>query len=286
MLNKSFHTPLFLLTFSLFIYSCGNVTPAQNDKITVSILPVKYIINEISGNDFDIEVLVPPGVSPETYEPTISQLKNISEAKALFTVGLIDFEKEIAAKIASSTTTEVVDLSNDISVIEGDCAHDNHGRGIDPHIWISTPELLKMAKNAFDKISVLYPDSIKYLQNYRKLCEKINETDHYIANALNQSSHKYFIIYHPALTYYSRHYNIEQVSLEVDGKEPSAEYMKNVIAKAKLDGVNKVLIQKQFNRAVVDVIAKDIGAEIYEIDPLAENVLENLKEITDIVSGK
>ena len=93
----------------------------------------------------------------------------------------------------------------------------------------------------------------------------------------------YFIIYHPALTYYARDYGIRQEAIEADGKEPSARRLTELIRQARRDGIRRIFYQNQFPASVVEVIARDIDADYVEIDPLREDVIANIDAITDSI---
>ena len=77
------------------MYSCTAPDNAPQKGITVSIEPLRYVTEQIAGNDFDIRVLVPPGSSPETYEPTPEQMKQVANSLAYIDIGLIDFERNL-----------------------------------------------------------------------------------------------------------------------------------------------------------------------------------------------
>lgn len=97
---------------------------------------------------------------------------------------------------------------------------------------------------------------------------------------------EYFIIYHPALTYYARDYGLRQIAIEADGKEPSAKQLTQIIRQAREDGVRRILYQSQFPASAVEVIARDIDAQYVEVDPLREDVIANIEEITGIITQR
>ena len=69
---------------------CGGCTSrrqADGEPLYVSILPLRSLVQGIVGDDFDIEVLVPPGASPETFEPTPRQFVGLNKARMVFNVG-------------------------------------------------------------------------------------------------------------------------------------------------------------------------------------------------------
>ena len=225
---------------------CGGCTSRRQtdgEPLYVSILPLRSLVQGIVGDDFDIEVLVPPGASPETFE-----------------------------------------------LIAGTCSHGSHGHththGIDPHVWTSPRALQKMAENAYEAIRKAYPDSVKYETNYRLLQQELKALDERTAARIAASDVEYFIIYHPALTYYARDYGLRQIAIEADGKEPSAKQLTQIIRQAREDGVRRILYQSQFPASAVEVIARDIDAQYVEVDPLREDVIANIEEITGIITQR
>lgn len=94
-----------------------------------------------------------------------------------------------------------------------------------------------MADNAYRAIHELYPDSTVYAVNYQRLADKLQALDDSVAERLKQSGVPYFMIYHPALTYYARAYGIDQVAIEQDGKEPSAKRLARLIEQARRDSI-------------------------------------------------
>ena len=264
----------------------------------VSIAPLKYIVEQITDSDFHIGVLVPAGASPETFDPTPRQMKSVEDATLLFTTGLIEFEQNIVERISNGAN--IVELHHGIDLIEGSHEHDqqaehshehhspathSHHHGIDPHIWTSPRELKIMARNAYDAIMQQYPDSTKYTASYNRFMEQLDALDAECRQMYDESATRAFVIYHPALTYLARAYSIEQIAVEEDGKEPSARHIATLIDAARTKGVTCLLYQSQFPRSVVDVIARDMGVEAEEFDPLAENVVENIASITRLITA-
>ena len=276
------------LLIAILCGGCTSRRPADGEPLYVSILPLRSLVQGIVGDDFDIEVLVPPGASPETFEPTPRQFVGLNKARMVFNVGLIDFETMLLAKVEDQA--KVVDLSRGIELITGTCSHGSHGHththGIDPHVWTSPRALQKMAENASEAIREAYPDSVKYETNYRLLQQELKALDERTAARIAASDVEYFIIYHPALTYYARDYGLRQIAIEADGKEPSAKQLTQLIRQAREDGVRRILYQSQFPASAVEVIARDIDAEYAEVDPLREDVIANIEEITGIITRR
>lgn len=279
---------IIISTLLLSITACAPQQPTGEQTLYVSILPLRGLVGDIVGDDFDIEVLVPPGASPETFEPTPRQFVALNNARLIFNVGLIDFETTLMSKVEDRQ--KVVNLSDSVELIAGSCSHCGHAHahphGVDPHIWTSPKALQQMAANAYEAIRRVYPDSVKYEKNYRRLTEKLRELDREVADRIAKSGVDRFVIYHPALTYYARDYGLQQIAIEADGKEPSARQIAQLIRAAREDGVRRIFYQSEFPASTVEVIAEDIGAEPVEIDPLREDVFANLLEITELITAQ
>ncbi len=280
--------PIYIIYILLatLLASCGGRNTTPDKDIIVSIEPLKYIVEEITAGDFQVDVLVPQGASPETFDPTPRQIMTLDNAKMVFAIGLIDFEKALLQRIGKSN---IIDLSSGVELLEGSCSHAHHDHshhhGVDPHIWTSPRELKIMAENAHAAIIKQYPDSVKYTVSFNRLQEELDRLDKECRAAIESSNTKAFTIYHPALTYYARTYSLEQIAIESEGKEPSAKHIANIIEQSKAKGVKSLLYQIEYPRSVVEVVAEDMGIEPMEINPLSSNPVEFIKDVTEAITG-
>ena len=268
---------------ALLTIGCATKSDCNKKTIYVTITPMQSIIEEITAGDFDVEVIVPKGASPETFEPTPKQVTAFSNAEFIFSTGLIDFEQSLTSRINGDA--ELVNLSEGIELIAGSCSHGNHQHkhGVDPHIWTSPRALRTMVAKAHDAIMAHYPDSVKYTEATERLLERIAELDNYCATRIETEGVEAMMIYHPAYTYYARDYGIKQIAIEHDGKEPSLRQTTALIETAKSHGVRTILRQPQYSEDKVRAIANDAGAEIITTDPLSEDILSEIERVTEII---
>lgn len=194
----------YVVTAALLFVSCGGSTTAVETRpaVTATILPLKYLVEQIAGQDFAVEVLVPTGASPETFEPTPKQYIRLNESQMVFATGLIDFENALLARMDNKD--RLVDLSRGIELMAGSCSHDHHAahkiaasrqaaaegmpHGIDPHIWTSPRELRTMARNTYEAIMLRYPDSVKYTASYEALDARLRDLDSLCSQMCRTSS--------------------------------------------------------------------------------------------------
>ena len=288
-MKQMLRTPLLLLLLLVAFTGCQRPAPRdERPLIYVSIAPLKGLVERIVGDDFAVEVLVPAGASPETFEPTPRQLVALRQSQWLFAVGLIDFEQLLLEKIGNQA--HIVTLHEGIELIAGSCSHHHeghhHAHGIDPHIWTSPRALAAMAEQMHRTIQAAYPDSVHYNTQYARFQEDIATLDRRTEAALAAAEVSEFLIYHPALTYYARDYGLRQTAIEEEGKEPSARRLGELIRRARTAGLRTILYQRQFPRSTVETIAADMGAEAVEFDPLAEDIISEIDRITTLITRK
>lgn len=288
---------LFLILITFAILACGGEKKTETKLIAVSILPQKYFIKKIAGDYFDINVMVLPGESPATYSPTPEQMVKLSKTNLYFKIGHIGFEKAWMNNLKENNPNmKVIDCSKGIGLIEGEDVHDcsnhdghhhhehNHS-GVDPHLWVSPLQALKVAENTYEALIANYPEKKElFKKNYSQLKKEIEETHLQIKNKIETTKNKSFLIFHPALSYLARDYGLNQIPIEVDGKEPGASHLKEIIDLGKKEQIKVVFIQKQFDMENAKTVAAEIGATVIQINPLDEDWNRSIMFIADELS--
>ncbi len=279
------------IIFTLF-FSCHAKRQESkvNNKqiITVSILPQKTFIEKIAGNDFEINVLLPPGASPATFTLLPSQLVNIARSEIWFRVGHVGFEYSWKEKIEQANRQmKVIDLSKGLDLISATSITSTETKtekGINPHIWMSPPLVKQMARRIADELSVLNTEkSTVYNENYLKFASEIDQLDDKIRSALENYHGHEFIMFHPSLSYFAREYGLNEYSLEPGGKEPTPQRMAELVKLAKKEDIRVIYIQSDLDREQARVFAEEIDGEIVEMWPLNPAWEENLMEITGML---
>lgn len=270
---------------ALAMLSCNRekTGSTDSDTIYVTITPLRSIVEEITCGDFSVEVLVPKGASPETFEPTPRHLTLLNNAQLLFKVGLIDFEHSLTQNIGNST--KVIDLSQGITPMEGSCSHHHcqHHHGIDPHIWTAPRSLRTMAQNIRNAVMEIYPDSTKYDRAAQQLIERIEMLDAHCAERIAAAEVKAMMIYHPAYTYYAQDYGIEQIAIEQDGKEPTPKQLIALLEDIKSKNISTIFYQPQYSEDKLRSIADQANVDIVVSDPLSEDIMAEIERITTLI---
>lgn len=287
---------IFFVLVLLLVASCNSLTE-NNPMVSVTIEPQRYFAEKIAGDNFKVNTIVPAGTSPETYDPTPSQMVALGKSTLYFKVGYLGFEKAWGKTLEENNAdVKVINTSNEIVLIEGNDhfieigehqhndAH-NHD-GVDPHVWSSPKSALIMAENMMNAFVAADVENQKhYRDNFKELHAEIIETDLKITALLENAPVRSFIIYHPALGYFARDYNLTQYSIEFEGKNPSPQQLKQMIDFAHEQGIKIIFVQKGFDMKNAESLAKEVGASIRSIDPLSYNWSEELIKIAEILAN-
>jgi zinc transport system substrate-binding protein len=273
--------------------SCGTGTGvSDNPVISVSILPQKYFVERLAGDRVAINVMIPPGASPATYEPTVSQLSELDQSILYLRMGHVGFELAWMEKIRSvNPAMKIVDLSKEVDLIHEDEEQDHdhmHGHvhgGIDPHIWMSAQNVKIFSRNILDELLLLFPEESEVLKaRYRQWENELDSLQLILAATLDGLEERSFMIFHPALSYYARDFDLEQYPIEIGGKEPSPAHMKRMADLGKEKNIKTIFIQQQFETRNAEVLAGEIGAEIVQINPLEQDWFHQMLYIAEKLS--
>ena len=265
----------FLLLIATLLFSCkqgGQQNKKNDDKpvITVTIEPLRYFTEAIAGDEFTVVSMVPKGSSPETYDPTPQQLVDLAQSKAYFRIGYIGFEQTWTEKLTDNAPhLQFFDMSENVELILDDThAHHHkdghvheghtHAGGVEPHIWNSTINAQIIAGNILNALCAIdKANENAYMERYNALIRRIEHTDSLICQMLSSpNADRAFMIYHPALSYFARDYNLHQIPIEAGGKEPSPTHLKNLINSCKKEKVRVIFVQPEFDRRNADLIAQ------------------------------
>ena len=265
-----------LLIFSITIFIYANSKDKNNNienkkiNIIVSILPQIDFVKNIGKDKVEVSAMIPPGFSPATYSPEIEQLKKLSEADLYIRIGYISFEKTQMKRLEDlNPEMTIIDSSKGIEIYEND-----------PHIWMS-PRLVKIqVENIYLALVKINPENKEYYQqNKNEYLAELDNLDIELQNSFSKIQNKKILVFHPAFGYLARDYNFQQIAIEIDGKEPSAENLAKIIDMAKKENIKIIFVQKQFSLKSAEAIAKQINGVVVPLDPLSKNYVENLKGI-------
>lgn len=296
-----------VFTLLLGVMGSGGWAMASALDVFVSIAPQKYFVERIGGDLVNVSVMVPPGASPHVYEPKPAQMRGLAEARAYLSLG-VEFENMWLPRIvAIHPDLMIVHTEHGIQKIPMTAHHhhgDDHGHGhkhdhghehdhghkhdhghrhgLDNHIWLA-PDLVRIqAGHILDALRDLDPANAKvYEDNHAGFMADIDLLDADLRQILAGKEGMAFMVFHPAWGYFAKAYGLEQIPVEVEGKEPKARDLERLIDQAKERGIVIIFVSPQFSTQSAEMIASSINGQVVSINPLAEDWLENMRIVAE-----
>ncbi len=288
-------------------------------EVTVSITPQKFFVEKIAGDKINVNVMVKPGASPATYEPKVSQMKKLANSEIYFSIG-VPFENAWLEKFENANKNmKIVDTSEGIKKLEMEAhshheheehiskheeeghTHHDHGpeghehdheahahdhSGLDPHIWLEPTLVKNQAKIIYRELVKLDKENEEfYKKNLKKFLIELETLDQNIKTILEKYEHKAFMVFHPSWGYFAKKYHLEQIAIEIEGKEPKPSQLIELIDEAKKHDIKVVFVAPQFSKKGANTISKSIKANVVTIDPLALNWDENLLKVANEIAN-
>lgn len=286
---------LLIIVFTAFLMvPCCRITTVPSGKLVVgvTILPQVEFVEKLAGKRVETVLMVPPGASPHTYEPTPRQLEALSRAAVYFSVGSgVEFELKWMEKLAKiNPQMKVVSCAVGISLLDM-TAEDPDGEhpagGKDPHIWLSPGNVKIIVENIAKGLSRADSANEKeYQANREAFLREIDGLDRQIRVALKTDKGKKFIVYHPAWGYFARDYGLEQIPVEAEGKEPSPAQIKRLIDTAKKDSIKLIFVSPEYSTKSAKLIAHETGGTTIAISPNDKAWTENMKKIAELIAKR
>jgi ABC-type metal ion transport system, periplasmic component/surface adhesin len=266
---------LILVLLLLAPLLCGcisqNELPSGKINVATTIAPLGDFITAVGGDKVEVTVLVPPGAEPHTYEPTPSQMKDVALADLyIMNGGGLEFWMDKVLQVNKKML--VVDSSQGVKLVN------ESGGETDPHIWISLRNAAIQVNNICSALIQVDPaNKDYYLKNRDDYLQKLKTLDEELNRTFAAKSGRIFIVYHPAWTYFARDYNLDQVPILENEKEPGPKYLGSIIDLARRNNITVIFIEPQYNPKSAEVIAQEIKARVVALDPLGQNYLENMR---------
>jgi zinc transport system substrate-binding protein len=282
-----------LLTLS----GCGGVSSETGGvpRVFVSVPPQAWLVEQLAGDYFTVDTLLPKGRDPHTYEPEPRQVMALGSAALYFRIG-VPMEDRVLGKVAGSgAAVRIVDTIAGIDTISSaEACHDDdhdhghdHGRvAIDPHVWLGPAQLRGIAAAMTRAFSESDPAHAgEYSRRLDDFLARLDEVDAAARERLAPHAGRAFFVYHPAFGYFAAAYGLEQVAVEMGGREPTPKDLEQLIAQAREAGIRVIFVQPQFPPASAETVARAIGGHVAPLDDMAPNVLENIAQIAEIVAS-
>lgn len=240
--------------------------------VAVSVPPHAWLVERLAGAWVDVVVMVPPGASPATHEPTLGQLRAVDRAALYVKVGHPHFPFEKA------WLDRLVADREDLPTVSA--AAPVETREHDPHVWLSPPRMEALVAPVAAALAEVVPEHADAVREAEaETRARIRELHETLRQIFADARGKTFMVFHPAWGYLAEEYGLVQLAIEREAKEPDARELGRLIERARGLGIDVIFVQPQFDPASARVIAEEIGAEVRTLDPLARDWDDNLRAV-------
>jgi zinc transport system substrate-binding protein len=282
---------LTLLVIALLTAGCtqpAGVTGQEPLKVAVTIPPQAEMVREVGGEHVAVQIVVPPGADPHTFEPTAGEIVRLSDSTLYFRVGpgLLPFEDVLVDRLREiEPGIRVIDSSEGITLLT---STDPDERGApDPHIWLSLRNAEIMTTHVRDALIEADPaNADEYRANSDDYISRLGETDGQITQVLARSGVHAILVTHPSWGYFARDYGLTQVAIGEEGKEPTARELEQLVNLAETEHIRVIFAEPEFSLRGAEVLAEEINGTVVLVDPLAEGYLENMRKVAAAFAGE
>ena len=269
-----------ILIIGLLCSLVTGCTSAPQADLAATTMPVFCFTQTLcQGTPLIVTQLITEEVScVHDYTLTVRQMQTIESAQAVICsgAGLEEFMEE-----ALDSAAHVVDASEGIELLEGECHHahgeeeDGHTHGseteheADPHIWLSPANAAMMAENICIALSALYPEyESVFAENLVSLLAQIHEVAAYAERTLSQLSHREIITFHDGFGYMAHAFGLEILEAieEESGSEPSAQELIGLIRLVEGHCVSAIFVETNGSTASAGLISQETGIPVHTLD--------------------
>ena len=264
------------LCLTIFLFACVPPTAAsQKTLVFVSIPPQKFLVEKIGGALVDVRVMIQPGETPETFDPSQRQIRALHDAQLYFQIGVPFEEKWLEGFANTRHGPRLVD-----------CCRQLIDDATDHHSWTSARNLQLMAVQIREELTAQLPQHTQQIeQNFLALIVELEQLDAEIYGLLEHRRSDYFFISHAALGHFADDYGLKQVALETEGRQLGARSLVRILRKAEEENISTLFVQTQHPSTSAKAFARELDARVIEIDPLAADYLANLRRIAAQIAG-
>lgn len=252
---------------------------AQNSQhhVSATIFPLYDITRNLVPDTIAVDLILPPGASPHTFELSPSTARTLQQADLIFAIGhgLDNWAMQNADQ------SHVITVDKDIALRPSIDAEDGP---VDPHYWLSGENGKIIAKNIASALEQTYPESagdihLRYVAYLDKL-QAAHETTHTI---INEVGNKNIITLHDAWYYFAEAYGLHIVDTYTPsaGKDPLPQDLARLQKTITDNGIQTFYTERQTSIASLQAFLEDNHLLIGKLDELGG--LEGTQSYIDLL---
>lgn len=275
------HKILIFLSIVFAYPSLYGDSPSSPHRVLVSIVPFKFLVEQIAGDTCQVSSIVQKNYDPHTHEPSPRHMETLSQIQLWFRMGE-NFEHYYSKNISCP----YVDINKNLPVIpiQTSCSHLNK---FDTHTWLSPKNLKMHVQTIVEALSHHFPEHIDlYRINGEKLLSRLDILDQEITEITLAAKQKHILVAHGAFAYFCRDYAFTQHVLEKNNHSaPSPQDILRASQSIRDHNISSIIILRHAGKRSSAMLARHFNMRTVSLDPYAENVIDNLKTIATTISN-
>lgn len=276
-------------------------------KVVVSIFPIYDLTRRIAGDRAEVHLVLPVGKSEHAYEATPKEIAKLEGANLGIAVGL-DMDVWVESLMKSAGGAKFIRIGDKVPTIPIDVEpiteeeaahgheepghddHDDHDHdkpeaktpaadehehaaigSPDPHVWMDPDRMLAVVDRIAGELATLDPKSKDvFTRNAEAVKTALRDADAKIAARSKAWTKRTIVTFHGSMQYFAKRYNIRIAAVvePLAGKEPTPAYIAQVLAAIKRGQASALFTEPQLDRAPGEMIAKEAGIPLGELDPI------------------
>jgi zinc transport system substrate-binding protein len=264
-----------LLLCTLMLFGCAAQEDSGKPIIAVTSYPMYEFTSNIVTDDFEVWLMLPPGLNAHSYEPTPQDIVKLERAEVL--VYTNDYFELWAPKTIAGLSKNItaIDASSNVSILQV-------SEGKDPHTWLSPRTSVDMVRAIADGLSDRYPEKAQeFGANADNYMNGLGELDKRFSDGTSSCAHREMFVSHAAFGYLARDYKLEQVPI-IDNFEPVGEVsladLQKLVEEAKEKNATHIFFEEYISPKLSEAVADEIGAKTAVFSPMeaySESQLKN-----------
>ncbi len=262
-----------LLLISLTLTACS---AAQKHASTGPDLPsiiavepfLADIAQQVAGDRFSVETLIPGGVDPHSFEMTPRDAARLEEADVLIING-DGLEEWLEPVLQSLPKNQIIIVASEGLTSRPVDINDPHSETGDPHYWLNPINVVQYAANIRDGFIRFDPAGADvYASNADAYAVQLRTLDEWIAGQVETIpvDKRLLVTNHESLGYFADRYGFQVVGAVMpsvsSGASPSARTMADLVNQISTSGAKAIFLEVGANPELAEQIASETGAQV------------------------
>ena len=237
-------------------------------RVVASFYPILEFVKKVGGDRVEVTSLIPVGIEPHDFDPTIQQIQNAQSADMVVFNGA-GLEGE---RLLNMNVNFVLDTSKGLNLTTASSEHTDDGGSLDPHIWLDPLLAKQQVEQIRDGLVRIDPRNAEYYNlNANSFITEIDDLDRTIRERISNCETQDFIAFHDAFSYFADRYGLTQHSIQ--GLSPEAEILpqrlQQIIGLARDMGLDTIYSEELADPRLANVIAQEIpNGKVLVLSPI------------------